>query len=678
MANFKKAASERRARSHYATFAVGGAIAVQVLPLCLSFQMPTARGAWCWQASPPKCIAPDVSGGSCEEGAEIPPGGACTPVCANGKVPSGACEVLCPISQDPATDSTCFGDLNRKWWNFCQFGDKCMGGGLKLGTSETSEFGTFDCVEDTGKVGCVVVARTPESEDVGPKWDAGTVGLAVSLVALALAASAVGRMLPGRMSLGKALFNPRLPMSWTLANAIGVSLVLLGLVAYAIGLGADATSIEMVYIMGLAAGLVSSLPLWWAFFRFGAHSLLKMSREAAWRIHIAFGWFTLIFGTVHAIFVFVAEKQVFDNTFWTLALVGLILMWLGVLPAALQSFGVISYDKWKVLHFASMLGYLLVVVHLIDNYKDGSEKETLRTAVVLVMNVSAVVGFVAQKVLVKLTAKRATVVGKPEVTNDSGGQHVFLKLHAPGFAPAPGQWAYVSIPSISPVPHPFTVVPGDSQGHVRFFMKVTGSFTSQVAKLSQSSADFPKVSLEGPFGEPPIPTTSADAAVFVLGGVGVTPGLSLVAEAKKLFGSKVYIYWALRSPALLERCAPLLEPHIDSTHSCVTIKGCGTGAALPLGAREGGADIGTWIATVDSELAAAGAKTVLLFVCGPPGLSDAAKQAANQRRLDGVSWQIHVEEFLFLPKPPKLPSFGSSQTDKPNSVQASAIGARSS
>merc|ERR1711870_32343 len=91
----------------------------------------------------------------------------------------------------------------------------------------------------------------------------------------------------------------------------------------------------------------------------------------------------------------------------------------------------------------------------------------------------------------------------------------------------------------------------------------------------------PAMWLQGPFGKPPLPgplprstvlpSNEIDAVVFVLGGVGVTPALSLVAEFSKICGDEVRVYWNLRSMELLNRCAPLLAPHLKPELQCIRI-----------------------------------------------------------------------------------------------------------
>merc|ERR1719461_1836486 len=96
-------------------------------------------------------------------------------------------------------------------------------------------------------------------------------------------------------------------MGWNTANLIGVMLVLTGLISCSIALGAGASMPGSVVAIGAAAGLASALPIWWSFFKGGVHNIFGMSREAAWRIHIAFGHITLLFALAHGVLAFIVH-----------------------------------------------------------------------------------------------------------------------------------------------------------------------------------------------------------------------------------------------------------------------------------------------------------------------------------------------------------------------------------
>merc|ERR1712151_657743 len=84
--------------------------------------------------------------------------------------------------------------------------------------------------------------------------------------------------------------------------------------------------------------------------------------------------------------------------------------------------------------------------------------------------------------------------------------------------------------------------------------------------------------LQGPCGSPPALVKDKHAVVFVVGGVGVTPSLSLVAEASKSCKGAVRMYWSVRSKELLDRCAPILEPYLKPELQCIRLTTSGTSA----------------------------------------------------------------------------------------------------
>jgi predicted ferric reductase len=417
--------------------------------------------------------------------------------------------------------------------------------------------------------------------------------------------------------------------------------------------------------LGLAAGLASPLPLVWAFMRAGAHSIFAMSREAAWRIHIAMGILALFFGLAHGVcsLVFAGRSAVTQQA---TGFFGLLLMISGVFPALVRLVApkCISYDQWKLLHFVSLLGYLLTLLHLLGHATKGTTEAILVCAI----NFGAAIAYFVQLIYVKIHSPRVRVVDK--LVAD---QHVYLRLHAPGFNYIPGQWARLSIPSISWVAHPFTIVPDSANeaGHVQFLVKVTGQFTKELAAASLGNA---RVSLQGPYGNPPLADSSTvEGAVFVVGGVGVTPALSLVQEASRRFPGNVRLYWNMRSIELLHRCAPLLERYLAPEQQCIRVTGgadlpsllgcrsnvstkaghsSGGAAVLPLGAETGRAPLKSWLATVSDDLSRQKVRTVLLFVCGPPTLVKSAQEAvAAHKETSQVHWRLHVERFEFLAAP---------------------------
>mmetsp|Transcript_55034 Transcript_55034/g.103124 ORF Transcript_55034/g.103124 Transcript_55034/m.103124 type:complete len:650 (-) Transcript_55034:179-2128(-) len=626
-----------------ATAAVIGAVLVQV-----PFVYQPARAAWCWPAQPPICNLPTVANGACQDATNttvttMTPGATCNPVCDDGFVLIGSCsEILCPPS---GPEPNCLDDAAAgTYWGPCDFGDTCLSpnGGITLGEANFPTYGYFSCVaagsaEAAGECGAVIVATTPPAAEGltdAEKLDYGTLGILGGLLFVAFVGMIVS--FTASSALARCFFFPG-PKQWSGANVLGILAVLVAIVA--------ACLLPMaIRSTGIAAGIASLLTILWSFFKGGIHDMMGMTREAAWRIHSVVGALTLIVGVVHgSVVLYEKGSGVSANGFWIVGGVGAVLMILGVVAAPF-----VHYDKFKLLHFISMWGYIAAIVHMLDH---AVVFQTIASITVAAANCAALLAFFVQKIYTKVSAGKITVQ-KAELVSENGGQHLFLTMSVPGFKFQAGQWGHLAVKAASPVPHPFTLIPGEFQNEVRIFMKINRSgFTSKMAKLCSPDAAPPAMALEGPYGRPSVPAPGMERTVFVLGGVGITPGLSLAKAAAETSGAKVPMFWALRSLELLHRSAPLLEPHLDAELSKIRLNGAGTqegGVDLPLRCEYGSEDIGAWLEAVGTEYVRQGVKEAMVFVCGPPGLADAAK-AASKRRAGGLPWHLHVEEFLFLP-----------------------------
>jgi len=100
-----------------------------------------------------------------------------------------------------------------------------------------------------------------------------------------------------------------------------------------------------------------------------------------------------------------------------------------------------------------------------------------------------------------------------------------------------GQYAFLNVPALSTLQwHPFTISSSPHQGVLRFCIKKMGqdgadTWTKQLHDLaSQSRGNGVLVNYDGPYGIPPA-LDCAGTLSLVLGGIGVTPGLSILGES---------------------------------------------------------------------------------------------------------------------------------------------------
>jgi predicted ferric reductase len=106
----------------------------------------------------------------------------------------------------------------------------------------------------------------------------------------------------------------------------------------------------------------------------------------------------------------------------------------------------------------------------------------------------------------------------------------------------PGQFAFLRLPATGAFEwHPFTISSSSRSHEVSFTIKAVGDFTSEIACLKEGEAAF----LHGPFGNFVLPRNRDNPIVFLAGGIGITPFLSMLRWlADKREESRINLFWA--------------------------------------------------------------------------------------------------------------------------------------
>ena len=111
-------------------------------------------------------------------------------------------------------------------------------------------------------------------------------------------------------------------------------------------------------------------------------------------------------------------------------------------------------------------------------------------------------------------------------------------------AAAPGQFAFLSVPSMSDARHPFSISGIDAAGRIRMSIRKIGGFTHGLERLAPGQ----NVRIHGPhgsFGHHVL--RHADPQVWIAGGIGITPFLSLLqALSAKRSAVPVRLIWSVR------------------------------------------------------------------------------------------------------------------------------------
>lgn len=205
----------------------------------------------------------------------------------------------------------------------------------------------------------------------------------------------------------------------------------------------------------------------------------------------------------------------------------------------------------------------------------------------------------------------------------SGVVDIVLRLTTPDtFSYKPGQFAFFRFPSLSKSEqHPFTLSSHPDDETLRITVKALGDYTSTIGRLKPGDEAF----VDGPFGHFTSEYAKAPKQVWLAGGIGITPFLSL---ARDLGERQVKLFWSVRDadeaahrPEL--RSLSGTQPNLEFTLWDSSDKGYISLDGLGLDD------------TADTEF----------MLCGPPALKSALTQ---QLMAKGVkSGWIHDEEFAF-------------------------------
>ena len=204
----------------------------------------------------------------------------------------------------------------------------------------------------------------------------------------------------------------------------------------------------------------------------------------------------------------------------------------------------IPYHRWITTHRFMGVFFFVVSVHVFLVLYDGEEIALFSApgVVLAVLLLAGLAAYFYKQFLYRLKEKhrftlavvnrleRATEVvlrPKDRMFSFEPGQFVFITMDAAGFREA----------------HPFTISSGAKEDRLRITMKVLGDYTRRVRNQLAAGAE---VAVEGPYGRFN-PLKGFDQQVWVAGGIGITPFLSVLRTMESGHGKTVRLYYCVRA-----------------------------------------------------------------------------------------------------------------------------------
>uniref|UniRef100_A0A8C6PPL3 NAD(P)H oxidase (H2O2-forming) n=1 Tax=Nothobranchius furzeri TaxID=105023 RepID=A0A8C6PPL3_NOTFU len=222
----------------------------------------------------------------------------------------------------------------------------------------------------------------------------------------------------------------------------------------------------------------------------------------------------------------------------------------------------ISFRGFWITHYLYVVVYILVIIH-------GSFALLQEPRFHIYLIPPALI-FLLDK-LISLSRKNVEIPVVRAELLPSGVTHLEFK-RPQGFMYRSGQWVRVACLMLGTDEyHPFTLTSAPHEETLSLHIRAVGPWTSQLRELYTEEnllelGAYPKLYLDGPFGEGHQEWIDYEVSVLVGGGIGVTPFTSILKDLvfkssikSKIMCKKVYFIWVTRTQRQFEWVSDILR-----------------------------------------------------------------------------------------------------------------------
>jgi predicted ferric reductase len=313
---------------------------------------------------------------------------------------------------------------------------------------------------------------------------------------------------------------------WILLAVMGVC-VIVPVVFWAQTLSPGLPFAEYLYDTGRVLALVGFV---FAFFQFVLSSKIKwierdIGLDKMFNIHRIAGLIALTFLVIHPAFLFFSDIAYGDVPSFNLpkavGLTALSIFIIAVGAAVLYSRLDLKYETWKMIHWANYVALPLGFVH---SLRLGSDLVSPPLRGFWFVMAGSYVAILASKLWNRIQVRRRPyqVVQVVQETHDTWSLH----FEGRRIDYQPGQFLMVWLIRNGRVsePHPFTISSSPTEDRLSISVKSVGDFTGTIGDTTPTDRAY----IDAPYGAFSFLNHDARNLVFIAGGIGITPFMSML------------------------------------------------------------------------------------------------------------------------------------------------------
>ncbi|MCA9349249.1 ferric reductase-like transmembrane domain-containing protein [Candidatus Saccharibacteria bacterium] len=308
---------------------------------------------------------------------------------------------------------------------------------------------------------------------------------------------------------------------------------------------------------------------------------------------------------------------------------GIIAFWGLVVLLILTFFVKLPYRLWLFTHRFLGVAFVFSILHLVTISSDTTQSNMLKWYLII-WGIIGMGAFLYRTVFGNVFVRRVPYKVSKVFVDDSMTR-LELEPMAGKLPFKPGQFVFIRFlwsqqDGVIPEAHPFSIASGETEDGLRLYVKALGDFTAEIQKLHEGTV----AEVEGAFGRFVPARYGTTPQVWIAGGIGVTPFLSM-ARSMQQIPQQIYLIYSVKTRSEMVETHVLAEFLPKHYHNFKFI---------PFVVDE---QDGAFLSADFIEKNTDGLMNKEIFICGPPPMM---KSLREQIRAKGVkNRKIHSEEF---------------------------------